>query len=82
MSTGLARQEGRLAAIYGDLSLRQNGGWQLAIDIKVLASGSSGNCYLINSEIMIECGITIDRIRKGSGFKLGEIEACLISHEH
>lgn len=54
----------------------------MAIDIKVLASGSGGNCYLINSEIMIECGITIDRIRKGSGFKLGEIEACLISHEH
>jgi hypothetical protein len=83
MSTSLVRQGGRLAGLFGDLSPKpKNGGALLAIEIKVLASGSSGNCYLINSEIMIECGITIDRIRKGSGFKLGEIEACLISHEH
>ena len=52
------------------------------MDIKALASGSAGNCYLINSELMIECGISIDRIRKGCGFRLSEIKACLISHEH
>ena len=52
------------------------------MEIKALASGSAGNCYLINSELMIECGISIDRIRKGCGFRLTEIKACLISHEH
>ena len=54
----------------------------MAIEIKALASGSTGNCYLINSELMIECGIKIDQIRKGCGFRLSEIKACLISHEH
>jgi phosphoribosyl 1,2-cyclic phosphodiesterase len=52
------------------------------MEIKALASGSAGNCYLINSELMIECGISIDRIRKGCSFRLTEIKACLISHEH
>jgi phosphoribosyl 1,2-cyclic phosphodiesterase len=55
------------------------------MDIKVLASGSSGNCYYVsdgNSSVLIECGIKIDQIRKGCGFRLSEIKACLISHEH
>lgn len=55
------------------------------IEIKPLASSSKGNCYLISdntTKIMIECGITIDRIRKGGDYKLSEIKACLISHEH
>ena len=30
----------------------------------------------------MECGIKIDQIRKGCGFRLSEIKACLISHEH
>ena len=55
------------------------------IEIKALASGSKGNCYLISdnsTNIIIECGISIDRIRRGGDFMLGEIKACLISHEH
>ena len=52
------------------------------MDIKALASGSTGNCYLINSELMIECGISYKQIQKGCGYRLSEIKACLISHEH
>jgi len=55
------------------------------IEIKALASGSKGNCYLISdnsTNIINECGISIDRIRRGGDFMLGEIKACLISHEH
>jgi len=55
------------------------------ISIKTLASGSSGNCYIINdgkTSIMIECGLTIKQIREKGGFKIHEISGCLISHEH
>jgi len=49
------------------------------------ASGSTGNCYRITdgrTPLLLECGIKIDQIRKGCGFRLSEIKACLISHEH
>lgn len=55
------------------------------ISIKALASGSSGNCYKIDdgqSSLLIEAGIPIQEINKGLNFKLNEISACLITHEH
>ncbi len=57
----------------------------MSITIKALASGSSGNCYWISDSttpILIEAGISIDRIRKGVDFKLHEIQGCLVSHSH
>jgi len=55
------------------------------IEIKALASGSSGNCYHITdgkTPLLIEAGISIDRIRHGVDFKLSEVAGCLISHAH
>lgn len=55
------------------------------MDIKVLASGSKGNCYLIDdgsTSLLLECGIPIKRIREGLKFGLTDAAACLISHEH
>ena len=55
------------------------------ITIKTLASGSSGNCYRISNEsssFLIECGLTIRRIKEGLNFRLSEIGFCLISHLH
>lgn len=55
------------------------------MDIKVLASGSSGNCYVVSdskTKIMLECGIPIVAIKKGCDFKVHEISACLLSHGH
>jgi Cft2 family RNA processing exonuclease len=55
------------------------------VDTKVLASSSAGNCYIISdshTKVMVECGIKYGAIQKGSGFKLREIQACLISHGH
>jgi phosphoribosyl 1,2-cyclic phosphodiesterase len=52
---------------------------------RTLASGSSGNCYLINdgfSSLLIECGIRFGEIRQGCDFKMSQISACLITHEH
>ncbi len=50
-----------------------------------LASGSTGNCYIVESgysKLMIECGIPIKKIKAGCDYKLHQVEACLISHEH
>lgn len=55
------------------------------MDIKVLASSSAGNCYIISdgvTKIMIECGITIKQMQKGIDFNLSSIDGCLISHGH
>ncbi len=55
------------------------------LEFKPIASSSSGNCYIISTpdnSLMIECGLNIARIKKGGGFKIHEIDGCLISHEH
>jgi phosphoribosyl 1,2-cyclic phosphodiesterase len=55
------------------------------MEIKVLASGSKGNAYMVsdgNTKLLLECGIQYKQIQKGCGFRLSEIRACLISHEH
>ena len=55
------------------------------MDIKSIASGSSGNCYRVSdgkTTILIEAGIPVDRIRAGCGYRLSEITGALISHEH
>ena len=54
------------------------------MEIKVLASGSSGNCYLVNGETkpLIECGILIKKIKEGLDYQLSSVDACLLSHGH
>ena len=50
-----------------------------------LASSSRGNCYVVSdgeTAILLECGISFRRIKKGLGFDLSAIRACLVSHEH
>lgn len=55
------------------------------MDIQILASGSSGNCYKVSdgqTSLLLECGIPIKEIQKKLCFKLSEIDACLVTHEH
>lgn len=55
------------------------------IEIQALASSSTGNCYRVtdgSASLLLECGIPIQQIKQGLGFKLGEVIGCLISHEH
>jgi len=55
------------------------------MDIKVLASGSKGNCYRISdgyTALLLECGIPYKDIQRGLNFRVSEIAGCLISHEH
>jgi len=55
------------------------------MDIKILASGSSGNAYHISdgkTSLLLDAGISIKRIQIGIGFRLSQVSAALISHEH
>ena len=50
-----------------------------------LASSSHGNCYVVSdgeTSTLLECGISFSKIKKGLGFDLSAIRACLVSHEH
>ncbi len=55
------------------------------MEIKTISSGSKGNCYIVDdgkSKLMLECGVPFKKIMKGIQFKLSEIEACLVTHQH
>ena len=55
------------------------------MEIRTLASGSKGNCYMVSdgiTSILIEAGIPFSAIRKGLSFKTSSISGCLLSHEH
>lgn len=55
------------------------------MDIKILASGSSGNCYRISdyeSSLLLDAGIPFKEIQKGLQFKLSDISGCLLTHSH
>lgn len=53
--------------------------------IKILASGSKGNCYILESPtgtLIIECGIPYKEILQGLNFNLGDVVGALVSHSH
>ncbi|WP_373899303.1 MBL fold metallo-hydrolase [Haloimpatiens sp. FM7315] len=53
--------------------------------IKVLDSGSRGNCYIIQvgeEKILLECGIDWRNILKGLDYSIKGVKGCLISHKH
>lgn len=55
------------------------------MDVKVLGSGSSGNAYIVSNNetaLMIECGLTLKTLQELTGYRLTDIDACLVSHEH
>lgn len=55
------------------------------MNIKCIGSGSKGNAYLLedgSTSILLECGIQFKKIQEAIGFRMNEIKACLITHEH
>lgn len=54
--------------------------------LKIIGTGSSGNCYIIEdsmkNQLMIECGVRIDKVKKALNFDFSKVEGCFISHEH
>ncbi len=55
------------------------------LDIKVIATGSTGNCYRVSdgkTVVLLEAGISFTKIKKGLNYKLSEIDRCIVTHEH
>lgn len=53
--------------------------------LRILGSGSSGNCYLLENEstaLIIECGIRFKDIIQALDFNLKKVAGVLVSHEH
>ena len=53
--------------------------------IKTIGSGSSGNCYLIDdgqTQLLLECGLPIKKIKAGCDYDFSRVAGCLITHEH
>jgi phosphoribosyl 1,2-cyclic phosphodiesterase len=53
--------------------------------LKVLASSSKGNCYILQSptgSLLLETGLPWKQIQKGLDFDLSGIVACLVTHGH
>jgi len=55
------------------------------IDVRALASGSTGNCYLVNdgeSKLLLEAGIPFKKIQQKLDWTISELSGVLVSHEH
>ena len=55
------------------------------MEIKIIASGSTGNAYWISdgkTELLVEAGIPASKLKKGLNFRLSKMDGCLITHEH
>ncbi len=55
------------------------------MEIKVLASGSSGNAYHISdgtTSLLLDAGIPLKAIQVGCSFKVSQIKGCFVTHNH
>ena len=55
------------------------------MDIKILASGSKGNAYVVSdgkTTLLLDAGIPFTQIQKGMNYRTSQIAACLVTHRH
>lgn len=55
------------------------------MNLRVLGSSSSGNCYIIENEkeaLLLEAGLPYSKISEAIDFNYEKISVCLVSHEH
>jgi len=55
------------------------------MNLKVLSSGSSGNCYLLENEtecLVIEAGLPLMEVKKALNFNIKKIVGVVVSHIH
>lgn len=53
--------------------------------IKIHATGSTGNFYSLETStgiLLLECGISIKKIKESLNYDLNKVIGCLLSHEH
>lgn len=51
------------------------------IDVRILATGSSGNCVLVGGNILVDAGINFKHFSEFD-IPLNEIACCIITHKH
>lgn len=55
------------------------------MELKVLGSSSSGNCYILDNgteALILEAGIRFLDVKKALGFNLRKVVGCLVTHQH
>jgi phosphoribosyl 1,2-cyclic phosphodiesterase len=55
------------------------------MNLHVIATGSGGNCYILDTprgKLLLDCGIRIQEIKKALEFELTGLLGCLLTHEH
>lgn len=55
------------------------------MDIRVLGSGSNGNCYYVDAvggTLLLDAGLSFKKIQRGTDFKLADLSGALITHSH
>lgn len=55
------------------------------MELIVINTGSSGNCYAVAVEgkyLLLDCGVPYARIAQALQFKMSSVVGCLLSHEH
>ncbi len=54
--------------------------------LKVIGSGSSGNCYALESEtgevLLLDCGMPVTDIKKALNWNIKNIVGCVVTHGH
>ena len=57
----------------------------MGMELRVLGSSSSGNCYILdngNEALIIEAGIRFIDVKKALDFNIRKVVGCLITHQH
>lgn len=58
----------------------------MSFRLKVLNSGSQGNCYLLIDEsgeaLILDCGVKANDIKKALNFDFSRVSGVLVTHEH
>lgn len=55
------------------------------MELKILGSSSSGNCYVLDNgkeALILEAGVAYSEVMKSLDFNISRVAGCLISHEH
>lgn len=55
------------------------------VQIEILGSSSLGNAYIVNdgkTSLLLECGLPMSETQAKSYFRVSQVSACLISHQH
>ncbi len=55
------------------------------MNLKVLSTGSSGNCYLLETQgeiLILDCGVSAKEVKKALNFNLSNVVGCFVSHTH